>query len=101
MQYFSTNKQSPVVDFKTATIQGQAPDKGLYYPASIPVWDEEFLEYFKEMSKEYLSFKVMKPYVGGTIPDEVLFNIVAETINFPFPLIELKNNVYSLELFHG
>ncbi len=101
MLYFSTNKQSPVVDFKTATIQGQAPDKGLYYPETIPVWEGEMLEHFGELSKEYLGFKVMKPYVGGTIPDEVLFNIVTETINFPFPLIELKNNIYSLELFHG
>ena len=32
MFYYSTNKQSPVADFKTATLNGQAPDKGLYFP---------------------------------------------------------------------
>jgi threonine synthase len=101
MNYYSTNKQSPIVDFKTATVQGQAPDKGLYYPEEIPAWDEEFLAAFKEISKPYLSFKVMKPYVGGCIPDEQLFDIVEETINFPFPLINLKDGIYALELFHG
>ncbi len=29
MKYYSLNRQSPVVDFKEATIRGQAPDKGL------------------------------------------------------------------------
>ena len=36
MKYYSTNKQSPIVDFKEATINGQAPDKGLYFPELIP-----------------------------------------------------------------
>jgi threonine synthase len=101
MNYYSTNKNSPVVDFKTATVLGQAPDKGLYYPGFIPVWDEEFLDAFNELSKEYLAYKVMKPYVGNTIPDEKLFEIVEETINFPFPLVKVKDGIYSLELFHG
>ncbi|MES2649799.1 MAG: threonine synthase [Bacteroidota bacterium] len=101
MQYFSTNKLSPIVDFKTATVLGQAPDKGLFYPEKIPVWDEEFLDALKEISRPYLSFKVMKPYVGGCIPDEKLFDIVEETINFPFPLVSVQEGMYALELFHG
>ncbi len=101
MKYFSTNKQTGLVDFKTATVLGQAPDKGLYYPENIPIWDEEFLDAFKELSKEYLAFKVMKPYVGGCIPDDALFDIIAETIHFPFPLLPVNDHLYSLELFHG
>lgn len=101
MNYFSINKRSPVVDFKTATVQGQAPDKGLYYPGFIPAWDEEFMEAFRDLSRPYLSFKVMKPYVGNTIPDEKLYDIVEETISFPFPLINVQDGIYSLELFHG
>ena len=101
MRYYSTNSNAIQADFKTATIQGQAPDKGLYYPEAIPVWDEEFKEDIPELSREYLAFKVMKPYVGGTIPDETLFDIVSETINFPFPLVQVDEHIYSLELFHG
>jgi len=36
MLYYSTNNTSPKVNFKEATINGQAPDKGLYFPESIP-----------------------------------------------------------------
>jgi threonine synthase len=36
MQYYSLNRQSPPVDFRTATIAGQAPDGGLYFPETIP-----------------------------------------------------------------
>ena len=32
MKYYSTNKNSAQVSFKEATIRGQAPDKGLYFP---------------------------------------------------------------------
>ena len=44
MRYFSTNNNSPKVDFKEATIKGQAPDKGLYFPEIIPVLNKEFIE---------------------------------------------------------
>jgi threonine synthase len=101
MNYFSTNRNSDIVDFKAATIQGQAPDKGLYYPEQIPDLDQDFLEDFRETSKEYLAFRIMKPYVGGTIPDERLYDIVTETIGFDFPLVKVKDGIYSLELFHG
>jgi threonine synthase len=37
MQYYSLGKNSPNVDFRTAAITGQAPDKGLYFPSTIPV----------------------------------------------------------------
>ena len=43
----------------------------------------------------------MQPYAGGSIPDEVLQEIVAQTINFDFPLVKLNEHIYTLELFHG
>jgi threonine synthase len=101
MKYYSTNKQSPIVDFKAATVRGQAPDKGLYYPASIPKWSQGFLDSFKELKKEQLAFEAMLPYVGESIPQDVLFNIVTETINFSFPVVPVSEHIYALELFHG
>ena len=32
MNYYSLNKTAPKADFREATIKGQAPDKGLYFP---------------------------------------------------------------------
>ena len=82
MQYYSLGKQSPNVDFKTAAITGQAPDKGLYFPTSIPQFTAEQIERFKTLDKASLAFEVMKPYVGGNIDDASLQQICAETINF-------------------
>ncbi len=101
MKYFSTNKQSPVVDFREAAINGQAPDKGLYFPERIPVLEKEMVEEINELSNEEVAFRVIKPYIGDSIPDEKLFQIVSETINFPIPLVEVNSSVFALELFHG
>jgi len=101
MQYYSLGKQSPTVDFKTAAITGQAPDKGLYFPTSIPRFTAEQIERFKTLDKASIAFEVMKPYVGGTIDDASLQQICAETINFDFPLVPITNTIASLELFHG
>ena len=101
MLYFSTNNGSPKADFKEATIKGQAPDKGLYFPEKIPVLDKSFIDNLTQYSKEEIAFKVIRPYVGDTIPNNELERIVAETISFDFPLIKVEDNIFSLELFHG
>ena len=101
MNYFSTNKLSPEIDFKEATIKGQAPDKGLYFPEAIPTVEKNLIENIGSISNEEIAFKVIKPYVGTTIPDEKLFQIVSETVNFPIPLVKVNDRISSLELFHG
>lgn len=101
MKYYSTNKQSPIVDFKEATIKGQAPDKGLYFPETIPQVEKGLIENIDSISNEEIAFRVIKPYVGDTITDENLFQIVCETVNFPIPLVEVNDTISSLELFHG
>ncbi len=101
MKYYSTNTQSPVVDFKEATIKGQAPDKGLYFPEQIPQVDTELFQKIESFSNEEIAFRVIRPYVGDTIAEEKLFAIVKETVNFPIPLVKLNDTISTLELFHG
>lgn len=101
MEYYSLGKQSANVDFKIAAITGQAPDKGLYFPTTIPQLTTEQIERFKTLDKASLAFEVMRPYVGGTIDDASLKQICKETIDFDFPLVPITSNIKSLELFHG
>ena len=101
MHYYSLGKNSPNVDFRTAAITGQAPDRGLYFPSNIPKFTAAQIERFKTLDKASLAFEVMKPYVGGTIDDASLKEICAQTINFDFPLVPITENILSLELFHG
>lgn len=101
MNYFSTNNQSPSVNFKEATIKGLAPDRGLYFPERIPEIGSDFFKNIQQFSKEDIAFKVIEPYVGNVIPADELRRIVAETVNFDFPLVSVEENIFSLELFHG
>lgn len=101
MKYYSINRNSPEVDFKTATIKGQAPDKGLYFPEYIPKWNHNFINNLKNMSPANIGFEIMKPYVGDSIPDDELMQIMQETLSFDIPLKKIDDNIYCLELFHG
>lgn len=101
MNYYSLNKQSPVVNFKEATIKGQAPDKGLYFPEALPVIEEELIKNIANIPDTDIAFRVIKPYAGNEIPDQHLFDIVKETISFSIPLKQVSENISSLELFHG
>ena len=101
MLYHSTNHNSPIVNFKEATIKGQAPDKGLYFPESIPQLPKNFIGNIDNLSKEEIAYTVIQPYIGDVIPKNELERIVAETINFEFPLVKVEENIFSLELFHG
>ena len=101
MKFYSLNKKSPVVSFKEATILGQAPDKGLYFPEHIPVFDRSFFEEIEDMSNEEIALQAIYPYVSEDIPHKVLKKIISETINFPIPLVEVNKRISSLELYHG
>ncbi len=101
MNYYSLNKKAPNVSFKEATILGQAPDKGLYFPSTIPSIDKTLIANIANIKKEELAFKIMLPYVENTIDEEALFEIIKETIDFEFPLVPINNQISSLELFHG
>ena len=101
MQYFSTNRKAPHVSFREAARRGQPDDKGLYFPEEIPRLPQGFLDRFHKKSNEQIAFEVIRPYIGDDIAEERLYEICAETVNFPFPLVSVSENISALELFHG
>jgi threonine synthase len=101
MRYYSTNKSAPYVALSEAVIDGLAPDRGLYMPEKIPVLPAEFFQNIQKMSLQELSFVVADALFGEDVDAEVLRQIVYETVNFDIPLVKVKDNIYSLELFHG
>ncbi len=101
MKYYSTNHKSPVVSFKEATIKGQAPDKGLYFPEQIPSLPEDLIKNINQFSKEEIAYRVIAPYVGDAIPKNELQQIVSETVSFDIPLVKINDTISSLELYHG
>ena len=101
MKYYSLNNPNHQVDFRAATIKGQADDKGLYFPSTIPLLNNNFFERLPKMSDAEMGLEVISPYVGDCIPEADLQQIVAETLHFPVPLVPLTERMFSLEMFHG
>ena len=101
MKYYSTNKRSPQVDFKEATIKGLAPDKGLYFPEQVPQLDAAFIKQIENYSNAEIAYHVINPYVGDSIPVNELERIAKEAIDFDIPLVKVNGRISSLELFHG
>jgi threonine synthase len=101
MNYFSLNNKNHKVSFQQAVINGLAPDKGLYFPESITPLPDLFFQEIENYSNSAIAFEAIKQFVGDEIPQDVLKQIISETINFDFPCVEVEENVFSLELFHG
>ncbi|WP_407557181.1 threonine synthase [Winogradskyella sp. 4-2091] len=101
MNYYSLNKKAPITTFADAVVRGLAPDKGLYFPESITPLDPSFFETIEDKSNTEIAFEAIKQFILPEIPEDVLKTIVEETLNFDFPVVEINENISTLELFHG
>jgi threonine synthase len=101
MNYYSLNRKAPNTTFQDAVIRGLAPDKGLYFPDTITPLDASFFETIEDKSNAEIAFEAIKQFILPEIPEAILKTIVEETLNFEFPVIEINENISTLELFHG
>lgn len=101
MNFYSLNNKAPEVSFRDAVIAGIAPDRGLYFPKEINALPAGFFDQIEQLSNHEIAFQVIRQFVGDTIPENVLKEIIADVLDFDFPIIPLEENVASLELFHG
>lgn len=101
MNYYSTNRQSPLASLQEAVVKGLAPDKGLYMPEKIKTLPEDFFQNIEQFSFQEIAYRVADAFFGEDIDAETLKQIVYETLNFETPVVKVEENIYSLELFHG
>lgn len=101
MNYYSTNRQAPLATLEEAVVKGLASDKGLFMPETIKTLPQEFYDTIENLSFQEIAYRVADAFFGEDVPAETLKEIVYDTLNFDVPLVEVKENIYSLELFHG
>ena len=102
MRYISLNHNSQPVDFKTAVMNGLAPDKGLYFPEEVISLPKKITDNIKSIDDHELCYEVIKGYIGEDFSKDELIQIIKKTIDFKIPLNKIGDNpIYSLELFHG
>ena len=101
MQYFSTNGKAPIADLHKAVVKGLAEDRGLYMPEEIKILPKVFFDNIHEMSFQQIAYNVASAFFGEDIDQDALQDIVYDTLSFDCPVTKVKDNIYSLELFHG
>ena len=101
MKYYSLNHNSKPCSFTDAVKKGLAPDRGLYFPEKIPILPKKFFSEIQDYSIPEMAFKVIKPFIGNQINNNKLLEIVKETLDFKFPVVEITNSIAPLELFQG
>ena len=87
--------------FTEALFLGQAPDGGLFVPASIPPLPEEDHAALAHLTFPERAFVVARHFLAAEVADEVLRAVVHDALDFPVPLHEIEPGVHLLELFHG
>jgi threonine synthase len=101
MRYYSLQQKAHTVSFEQAIREGLAPDGGLYFPEHVTPLPASFFDNIEQLSREAMAFEAIQPFVGDAMPADALRRIIAETLDFDFPLEPVGENIYSLELFHG
>src|SRR5260370_12776397 len=101
MRYGSTAKQAPLTSLRGAVLRGLAPDGGLYMPVEIARRSPEELEEFRRLPFTEVCFLVVKPFAGPEVPEEILWQVVSEAINFPLKLVSFSPPLHILYPFHS
>lgn len=101
MKYYSTNKQAPFASLEEAVVKGLASDKGLFMPESIQPIDKDVITDLKNKTFHEIACTVAQAFFGQDIEPDTLNEIVKDTLSFETPVVNVRDNIYSLELFHG
>lgn len=101
MKYYSTNRKASDATLEEAVVKGLAADRGLYMPHNIRILPASFYEQIDQLSFQKIASQVADAFFGEDVPAETLKQIVYDTLSFDVPVVRVKENIYSLELFHG
>lgn len=106
MDYISTRGSAPALDFEGATLAGLASDGGLYVPREWPRFSADEIAAMAGLPYAELAAKIMAPFVAGSLTEERLLELTRQAYgrfahDAVTPLVQLDNQQWLLELFHG
>jgi len=106
VKYVSTRGEAPRLGFQDALLAGLARDGGLYIPEIWPTLSQEEIRAMAGKPYAETAKKVLAPFVEGEIPTDEFHKMVDEayaSFHHPAvaPLVQIDNNHWVMELFHG
>jgi len=100
IKYYSTNQKAPSVDFFSAILTGQAPDKGLYMPDRFPKVTKEDFEKMRGLEYFEVASLILKKYLSE-MPEKELLEMCKSAYTF-FPRLEkVEDNRFVMRLDTG
>ncbi len=99
--FYSTNQNSEAVTFSQALLKGQAPDRGLYLPQSVPQISQVDISRYSGQPYHEIAFDVIRRYLAGEIADATLWAIVRDAYDYPVPLEKVYERKYIMRLDQG
>ena len=101
MKYYSTNTKAPLATLHEAVVKGLASDSGLYMPEYLYKLPADFFDSIQNLPFNEIAKIVATAFFGEDVEQKALDEIVDDTLQFDCPVVEVNDNIYSLELFHG
>ncbi|MFI5016045.1 MAG: threonine synthase [Hyphomicrobiales bacterium] len=106
MLHISTRGEAPAISFTDALLAGLARDGGLYVPRSWPKLTKGAIAAFAGLAYAKAAEAVIGPLAGGDLSREALSAAIADAYSIfrhpaVCPLIQVGDNLFVLELFHG
>ena len=101
MKYYSTNKKVLPVGLREAVTTGLAKDNGLFMPENIEKFNPSFFNNIEKLNFQEIAIKVANKFFKGDVEESRLNQIVYDTLSFDCPVVQITDQIWSLELFHG
>ena len=101
MKFYSTKDPNRLFSLKEAVLKGLPDDNGLFMPENISPLSDSFFKELPNLSFQEIAYYIVDHLFQQTIPANDLLDIISKSINFPAPLVQLNEQTYVLELFHG
>jgi threonine synthase len=106
VKYISTRGHAPTLGFTGAMLAGLARDGGLYTPDSVPPLTPAEIRALAGLPYAEAAVRVVAPFVGEDLSRDELTAMAVDCYRgfrhaAKAPLVQLDDNLFVLELFHG
>src|ERR1041384_6134422 len=103
MNWVSSRFRSPAVPFIDALFAGTAPDGGLYMPERLDPLSPEQLDAIRGADGDVVEIGTIvgSNLLRDEITSDAMRALVKDALDFPIPLVQVTDNIWALELFHG
>ena len=101
MRFTSTNRSVPPADLRAALLQGQAADRGLFMPVTVPPLSTGDLGSLVGRSYAEIAWSVLRRFTAGVLDDERLRALCADAYDYDVPLERVEGRRWLMRLDQG